>query len=377
MALIGNKTNELKMKIFTLKNLILKRWVGGLLIVAACGHAAADSVRVYDQIGVHGPAITLGEIVELEGQYAQTLGDLVVGRFEKGQERLDIQIVTIRRVMTEAQVNWSDLSLKGKSVCRVSRIHSREAVAVKIDNDRAVTSNNELAVDHALAGQTVSDLILVELVKLNGGVAAESLVVTYRGNADGAAWLNRSIAVGRYELESLSRTGLGQVPVRVRRYDPSGTVEQVTLTAEVARRTQAVVALRQVRRGEVFSRENVGVEEVLLTADHGPTLGSVELMLGQSAAASLRAGTVLSANHVAPDVMIKRGELVTVECVSGALVVSTVGRASEDGVLGDIVAIRNPETRKTFYATVSGRRRATITVESFPAQTLASGREAH
>ena len=270
-------------------------------VLAGAGAAAADSVRLYDHIGVAGSQVTLGQIAELEGDYAQSLGDLVVGRFEDHRPSLRLQIAAVRRVMTEAQVNWSDLVLKGKAQCLISRIDGDPARAVKVDNDRAVTTNNEISVDQQGAGQTVSDLVMAELVELTAAPAG-SLAVTFRGNADEAAWLNRSAAVGRYELEVLSRSGLGRVPVKVRRYDPSGIVDQVTLTAEVARRINAVVALRQVRRGEVFSRDNVGVQEVLLTADHGPTLGSVGTVLGQTAASSIRSGSVIDVDHVAPDV---------------------------------------------------------------------------
>ncbi|MEO0515081.1 MAG: flagellar basal body P-ring formation chaperone FlgA [Planctomycetota bacterium] len=341
-----------------------------LLTLALTAHMAAESIRLHDQAGTAGPAIKLMDIAELEGEYAQSLGDLIVGRFAEGQDQLTVQLATVRRVLTESQANWGSLSLRGKNSCAVFRSPSAgELQDVAVDNNRAVITNNELAIDQANAGQTVSGLLIQEIVELNQATPGE-LEITFRGNADEAAWLNRSVAVGRYEIESLSRSGLGRVPLKVRRYDAAGTVEEVTLTADVSRRVMAVVATQQIRRGELFNSKNIGLREVLITSDHGETLGSIDLLIGQSSASAIREGSLVLADHVAPDVLVKRGDLVTVACVSGSLVVRTVGRASEDGVLGDIVAVRHPETRETFYATVSGKRQATITTAT-PKQTLA------
>ncbi|MEL7088153.1 MAG: flagellar basal body P-ring formation chaperone FlgA [Planctomycetota bacterium] len=115
------------------------------------------------------------------------------------------------------------------------------------------------------------------------------------------------------------------------------------------------------RRGETFTRENVGVRSVLLTSDHGPTLDDLDLVLGQTTGGALREGAVVRVDDVAPDVLVRRGQFVTVSCFSGSLVVRTVATASKDGVHGDMIALRNPETREIFYATVTGKQAATIT----------------
>ncbi|MEM1108315.1 MAG: flagellar basal body P-ring formation chaperone FlgA [Planctomycetota bacterium] len=334
-----------------------------ILFFSLATQALADSVRLYEQAGTAGPSIRLAEVAELEGEYAESLGDLIVARFSEGQGELSVQLATVRRVLSESGVNWAELSLRGRSVCVVTNMTADKA-DTKVSNDRAVTTNNKLAVDQENAGQTVSGMLIDEIVSLNGNAPIDDMKITFRGGADEAAWLNRSAAVGRYEVQSLSRSGLGRVPMKVRRYAPSGTVEEATLMAEVSRRIQAVVALRQVRRGEVFSRENAGVKEIYITSDQGETLSRGELVWGQPSGAAIREGAVVLTDHVAPDVLVKRGDLVTVACVSGSLVVRMVGRASENGGRGDIIAVRNPETRETFYATVSGRRQATISTDS-------------
>lgn len=354
------------MKCFNLKNLRSSAFICGFIFCASAAHA--DSIRLLDQAGVPVNAggtkanVTLADVAELEGEYAESLGDLIVGQLDPRSTGLSVQLATVRRVLTEARVNWADLSLRGRSMCVVSPLGG-EAQDVEVDNDRAVTTLEKLAIDQANAGLTVGDLIIEELVRFNQA-DRESLEIKFRGGeASDVAWLNRSAAVGRYEVDVLSRSGLGVVPLKVWRYDPAGTIETVALSAEVSRRVEAVVVLRQMRRGEAFTPENVGVRSVLLTADHGQTLDRVDLILGQSTVGALREGAVVRVGDVAPDVLVRRGQLVTVSCVSGSLVVRTVATATKDGVRGDMIALRNPETREVFYATVTGKQTASITTD--------------
>ena len=349
-------------------NLRSSAFICGLILTAVS--ATADSIRLLDHVGVPANAgrtaadVTLSQVAELEGEYAESLGDLVVGRVGESGAELSIQLVTVRRVLTEARVNWAELTLRGRSVCVVKTLPG-DSPRVAAVNDRAVTTREALAVDQADAGLTVGDLIIDELVRFNEA-AREDLEITFRGGTGSdsrgdVAWLNRSAAVGRYEIDVLSRSGLGVVPIKVWRYDPAGTIETVTLSADVARQADVVVVLRQLRRGEVFSRDNVGVRRVRLTSDHGPTLDQIDLLLGQSTGRALREGAIVRVADVAPDVLVRRGQLVTVSCVSGSLVVRTVATASKDGAAGDVIAFRNPETREVFYATVTGRQTAEIT----------------
>ncbi|MEM8738209.1 MAG: flagellar basal body P-ring formation chaperone FlgA [Planctomycetota bacterium] len=347
------------MRFKILKNLCLTVLLGspvGLLFGTA---AAADSIRLHDQAGSASPNVTLVQIAELEGEYAASLGDLVVGRFAQGQTTLTIQLSTVRRTLTHAQANWSDLALRGRTACVVTRLDAAPVPDQAPDQNHAAAPNRELALNHPHADQTLSDLLIAQIAELTAAPLDE-LDIHFRGDAETAARLNRSTVVSRYEIEPLSGTGLGRVPLRVRRYDADGTAEQFTVTAEVTRRVTAVVALRSIRRGEVFTSRNLGLREVEITGDHGEFLADTDLLLGQTAAAALRQDATVYAAHVAPDLLVKRGELVTVECISGSLVIRSVGRASADGALGDIVAIRNPDTRETIYATVTGKRQASI-----------------
>ena len=64
----------------------------------------------------------------------------------------------------------------------------------------------------------------------------------------------------------------------------------------------------------------------------------------------------MEADDVRPPVMVKRGELITVQCMTDGLLIKTVGRAAEQGVLGDLIQVRNEQSREQYVVRITGPR---------------------
>lgn len=71
-------------------------------------------------------------------------------------------------------------------------------------------------------------------------------------------------------------------------------------------------------------------------------------------------GRLLTWRDISRRPLVKRGEMVDVTAVEGALVVTMKGLAMENGAQGDTVTVRNPETRKDFAATVVDENRVQV-----------------
>ncbi|WP_456433559.1 flagellar basal body P-ring formation chaperone FlgA [Thermosulfuriphilus sp.] len=69
---------------------------------------------------------------------------------------------------------------------------------------------------------------------------------------------------------------------------------------------------------------------------------------------SLRAGSPLRASLLKPRPLVRRGEMVTIVAESGALKVTALGEAREDGAKGEIIRVKNVATRKEVMAQVVG-----------------------
>ena len=374
----------------------------GLLLVAAAT-ARADSIQLHPQAVVGGTEITLGDVAELEGPAARALGSLVVGRFPTSAVEVTVTFDTVQRHLHAAAVNLSALTVRGARSCRVANADARDAPASPVpitrpapvadvvtmpsplrsdvadvagvpevgdatDTTVAATAATATGATRTSAVPTVSQRITRQLERLTLAEPG-ALAITFRGSAEAAARLNDPAPAGDVEITVESRTGLGSVPVRVRTFSADGQVYETRLNANVVQRVGVAVVTAPIRRGDRFTAENVSVQAVELDRRHGTPIADLDAVLGRAASASLQVGTPVIERHLAPDVLVERGDLVTVTVRRGRLSIRTVGRAAEDGTRGAIIALRNDATREQFYATVTGPRRAVIE----PGQDAADG----
>lgn len=77
-------------------------------------------------------------------------------------------------------------------------------------------------------------------------------------------------------------------------------------------------------------------------------------------ARAVPAGRLLTWRDIARRPLVKKGELVEVSAVDGALSISMKALAMENGAQGDTVTVRNPESRKDFAAMVVDENRVQV-----------------
>lgn len=71
-------------------------------------------------------------------------------------------------------------------------------------------------------------------------------------------------------------------------------------------------------------------------------------------------GRMLTWRDIARRPLVKKGDLVEVSAVDGALIVTMKAMAMENGAQGDTVTVRNPESRKDFAALVVDENRVQV-----------------
>lgn len=75
---------------------------------------------------------------------------------------------------------------------------------------------------------------------------------------------------------------------------------------------------------------------------------------------SVQAGTLLTWNDLARRPLVRKGEMVEVSASEGLLRVTLKGMALQNGALGDIVTVRNPESLKVIPGQVVGENRVEV-----------------
>ena len=333
-----------------------------VLMAVAPRLAANDTgtIRMHDVAGAAGSHITLEEVAELEGAPARALAATIVGRLGDGITGVTITDAQVRRALDDAGVNWALVSLQGFQRCRVERIEPRDAGAESVDADpRAVASNpaNEVRLD---TETSLRAMVESKLIAAAGGEARDVRMTFSESDAER---LNVSAMTTRYEVTPRSSTGLGRVPVQIVRYESDRPADRFTVAATVERRVRAIVATETLRPGDRIGPGDVEVRDVYLDQMPESPLDRVELVMGQVADARIVQGGVLFPDDIRSQILVKRGELVTVRAIAGNVVVRTVARAAEDGSLDQRIRLRQDRSRETFTAVVAGRRSCVIRVE--------------
>ena len=343
----------------------------GLLLAAmvalllAAANAAAGSIRINDQAGCQGPTITLGDVAELEGEYAQSLAKTVVGAFREGASEQDITLVSIEAALQRSDVNWGKLALGGHKVCKVYRtpLHI-EPQPVNAKAEAGANVKNQLTLATPM---TLGDLV-VQRVESMAELVSGDLRVSF--NERDKKLLLASAVSQRYEIEPMTSTTIGRIPLMLRRYDAHGRVDQsFSVTAQVERQVYGLVATQTIHKGRAFLPDAVELRQLWLDQDRGDPILNRSMIVGQLAATQVRKGTVIYPYHVKSPRLVKRGELITVRCISGLLVVRTTARAQEDGSMDDMIQVRDEVSGHQYVVTVTGSRQGFIALDRADNQT--------
>jgi flagella basal body P-ring formation protein FlgA len=343
-------------------------------LVVAFGIAArADTVRLYDQVGVENAQVTLAQVAELHGPAAQALADVVLVTLDDGRSERTVTLADVEKAMQDAGVNRGLVSLRGFNACHITRL--AEPPAPVLDRGQAVVANIETPIDldAALTLRTVIEQQLTDMV----GVPADELRISF---SERDAKRMDVPAVGRaVEVEPIAPNTLGRVPIVIRLYAGHTVADSFTVNAVIRRTLLAVVTTGPVSRGEVLTRAHVQVRECVLDDSAVVAITDPSIVIGQEAASPMRAGEMLVARAVKSPVMVKRGELVDVRCFVGGLIVRTVGKAMENGSLDDRVLVRSESTGDTYYAVVTGRHEAVVSTDAAvnPEATTAMAEQTH
>ncbi len=345
------------------------------LILGQSAFALAGEVRLRQQATVSGDRIRLGDVADLRGLDAEQLANVEIAAFS-GNKTTEVTLVQLQRQLSGAGANLGRVSLSGFGVCQVQRGTPAPAAPVAQPVAEPVVQPALLSVEPAPAPAPVIANPQAA-VALNSVISVQQVIERYLREhleyhagemqltfaAADAALLSQSALDGRWELEPLSTARLGRLPLAVRKWQGTTLVSEQRLYVQVSRQTLAAVATRPLRRGQTIAPGDVEVQAVTLDADRGQPVTELRQLIGQLAQRSVRAGEVVYAADVQEPVLVQRGEVVAVQCVSGGLVIRMTGRAEEDGSRGQIINVRNDRSRSLFQAKVIGAREVQVVLE--------------
>ena len=121
---------------------------------------------------------------------------------------------------------------------------------------------------------------------------------------------------------------------------------------------QRVIVVRPVSRGDLLTREDLGLQTLSRSGGGGFT--DIDELVGRRAKKSLRAGLVVHDRHLQPDWMVHAKQSVSVVNNTGGIQVTTAGIALENGRLGDLVKVQNLSSNSILHGFVAGTKKISI-----------------
>ena len=283
--------------------------------LAQASAAAPNVVRLKAEAALPGPNIALGEVAEISGPNAETLGrvdlgpvpwpgtkrliDTTVAKIKLFRDGIDLNEVTI--IGEGCVVTTKTVTVPGREILEVARKLLLERLPwpsedVNIEPE-AEPEDREVA-----AG---SGTPVLEAATAGSITSAGKVRVLVTGKADG---------------RSLFRTTVSfQVHV-------FGTV---------------IVARRRIRRGEIFTEDNiVGRRLDVTTLSMGSPCSRAEL-IGNKAARAISPGKPISRKMVITPPVVKRGNVVQIVFKTPFLSLSARGVAKDSAAPGEVVRVKN------------------------------------
>jgi flagella basal body P-ring formation protein FlgA len=164
----------------------------------------------------------------------------------------------------------------------------------------------------------------------------------------------------RLEAEPREPLGVpGRARVEVALVVNGERVGVVPVLLEVKLCQAAAVARRRIEGGETLGDDNVRFERRALDAP-GTCLTPKDVAAGRKAKRAIAAGQLIppaAAEPVAADnpVLVKQRDLVRLVARVGSLRVTALAEAQQDGRAGDLVRVRNVDSKKEVVGRVIGR----------------------
>lgn len=336
-----------------------------VVLLGLAGISHAQTLRVLNSAVVSGECVMVGDIARLENMSradAEAIAQTIV--IEKATARRILADEILFAIMTRS--GRTDLATKiqvtGAAGCDVSLDGATPVAAAGHDQVLTATvvtpqANNAVAANSAAPGnQKLSDMIRAMVLE-DLQAPADDVRVTFETVnplLDAPA-----SADTRWQVRAMTRVPIGTVQWEAQLWQGNRISQRFVVQARVMRRTQSIVTVKPVGRGEIlFDTSAVEVQERWIDRNmpEGTNLTKVDEVLGAEAARSIPAGEVLDGRSFRKADMLQKGDMVTVWFVTNGLTIKGSARALSSAKLHDRAACRNEVSGESIEGTVIGRR---------------------
>lgn len=146
----------------------------------------------------------------------------------------------------------------------------------------------------------------------------------------------------------------GRVPMRLELYRAGVLAQSGTASVEIRRLGDLLVPTRNIRQGEALTPEMFASKRFDMTAWTEPVLVDPAHLLGCRARVGLVAGRQVPLARIEKIPDVDNGSTVIMVGSAGGLEIRAKGVALQNGAIGETIAVRNIDSRKTLTGKIVG-----------------------
>ncbi len=161
-------------------------------------------------------------------------------------------------------------------------------------------------------------------------------------------------------VPSSRRVSARAIPVLVEFVRGPVVVETIPVVATVRYFEQVLVAARPIQRGERLESEAVNLERREVTAHLDRYFTNTDDLEGKRVKTRIGFGRTIEPRYIEAIPTVSKGDLVRIEVRLSGVTASVEGIASESGVTGDVIVVKNAASRQKLMAEVIGPGRVRV-----------------
>ena len=320
--------------------------LGVAVLLALAGAARGQTSVTLRPVAVvpAGGPVRVGDVALVGGPDAERIRAIEVPGEMLGRGR-PVAVEELRRLLSEAGVNWSTTTLRG-GMC-VVRLVAPAGGRTPVEEDSGEPGA-------APAEERIREALALRIAQILRAEPADVRVEFSPGDAE-----LLDLAAGGRTVEVRVVGASERMSLAVTVYEEGRIIASRTIRAAVQVRRQVVLASAVKRRGEVLGERDLTRDVQWVP----PNSGAVppERAIGAAVKSRLNAGEVITEDDLTAAVVVNKGDQVMVRALAGTVSVMTRARAlapARDGELVQLAAL--DDAKRVMTARMEGRGRAVL-----------------
>ena len=295
------------------------------LVTAFSGNNADAAIRLKTSAVVEGNTITLGDVVEGAGAMAS----VAIAEAPEPGGRLILRVARISAMARKHGLDWPQTAIRALPVVRASSIVPQRELTSKI---------KEALADGGVPGQ-------ITLV-LTGN--------NHRLHVPRGSKTDVAIDDIRFDRSSGRFSAIVHAPANSR------DAVQIEIKGQAHAVMDVPVLTSRVAAGDKITKNDIGWIKLRLDRTGRGVITDASEMIGMAPKRYIRANSPVRSADLRRPVVVAKGSTVTMIVSVPGMTLAMLGKALENGGIGDAISIRNSQTRKVVEGVVSGPGRIEI-----------------